>query len=418
MNAPRVLVLGTLDTKAQELEYLCDALVRDGMDPLVLDMGQPGVATRLARVTPEEIARTADVSDTASLPKIDRMRVLASGAIIIAQRMIAAGHVHGVIGVGGGQGTWLALEVMESLPLGLPKVMVTTALKRVSERTGLTDVMVFSSVVDIAGLNRILRGVLDNAAAAVAGMARTTTSRVTREAQGGVVGLTMFGVTTPGATAARRHLEAAGLEVATFHANGAGGRALERLVDAGEVIGVLDFTITELLDEVAGGRATAGPDRLEAAGRQGIPQVIVPGAIDVVNLTPFQAVSPAIAHRRLYQHTPTTTLMRSSVQENRLLARVVAEKLSAARGTVEVLVPELGFSDLDRADGVFADEDADAVFVEVLEAALPSRVRLETVPLHINSPDFGRLAADRLIELMRSSGTPQTAMTTGGQHGL
>src|SRR6185503_5997533 len=263
-------------------------------------------------------------------------------------------------------------------------------------------------VVDIAGLNRLSRRVLENAAAAMASMAAVEEHERARavgstDDERPLIGATMFGVTTPCVTAARERLEALGYEVLVFHATGTGGRALEGLVRSGFLAGVLDVTTTELADELVGGVLSAGPDRLTAAGEMGIPQVVSLGALDMVNFGPRDTVPPALRGRRLYEHNATVTLMRTSVDECRELGRVLASKLNAATGPTSVFIPRGGVSMIDVPGGAFHDPAADGALFDALLAALDPRVEVVDLPVDINDPTFGPTMADRLDVLLRAS---------------
>jgi uncharacterized protein (UPF0261 family) len=257
--------------------------------------------------------------------------------------------------------------------------------------------MVMPSVADVSGVNRLLGPILANAAAAACGMAEGTV--VTLDTSRPTIALTMFGVTTRGGTLVRQYLEQADCEVVVFHANGTGGRTMEDLIARGTFAGVLDWTTSEITDEIAGGICTAGPHRLEAAGAHGVPQVVVPGAVDVINIR--GAIPRRFAKRTSHMHLPTVPLIRTSVRESREVGAFIARKLNAAQGPVRVLIPEGGYSALDIADGPFEDKKANAALVAVLRADLREHVPVEVLPDHINSESFARAAADAMLALMR-----------------
>jgi uncharacterized protein (UPF0261 family) len=272
---------------------------------------------------------------------------------------------------------------------------------------GESDIAMLYPVVDIAGLNRVSRQVLGNAAAAMAGMVAASAGR----GEGGnaapgddrpLIGATMFGVTTPCVTAARERLEALGYEVLVFHATGTGGRAMEGLVRSGFIAGVLDVTTTELADELVGGVLSAGPDRLTAAGGLGIPQVVSLGALDMVNFGPPDTVPARFRERRLYEHNASVTLLRTSVEECRELGRILAGKLNAATGPTTVFIPRGGLSMIDVPGGAFHDPDADAALFDALLTDLDPSVEVVDLPVDINDPTFGPAMADRLDALLRA----------------
>jgi uncharacterized protein (UPF0261 family) len=394
VTSRRILVVATLDTKADEADYLVRAIRSRGHEPYVVDLSlQPGTSAG-ADLSREDVAGAAgsSVDALASLPRAEAMELVAQGAAALAARLVAEGSVHAAVGIGGGTGTWLATEIFAALPHGFPKLVVSTLTGRDASR----DITVMPSVVDIAGVNRLLAPVLANAAAAVCGMAEGVD--VDEPPARPTIALTMFGVTTEGATHVRRFLTDAGCEVVVFHANGAGGRTMERLVREGAFKAVVDWTTSEVTDELTGGICTAGPDRLEAAGETGIPQVVVPGAIDVINVLP--PIPERFADRTHHWHLPTVPLIRTSAAESAEIGKWMAEKLNAARGPVRVLVPAQGFSALDRPGEVFHDEDADQAWERTLRDALRADIAVDVLPHHINDEEFARATADAVLELV------------------
>ncbi len=413
---PVVLLLGMLDSKGPALRFVRDRLREHGVEVVLVDASYRPHAEPGADVPNADVARAAG-TDLAAVAELDRNGAsapMARGAAAVAAEHFGRGRCHGVLALGGANGTLLASAAMAGLPVGLPKLVVSAVGLAGAERfVAAPDVAVFPAVGDIR-LNRITARVFENAAASMAGMARAYAAR--REPAAGarrpLVGLTVFGVTDAAARRAAARLEGAGFEVIEFHANGAGGRTLEALAGRGELDAVLDLTTTELMDEVAGGVWSAGPARLEAAGAAGLPQVVVPGAVDVVNLW-ADALRPEHRGRGLYRYNVSNLLMRSNPEENRRLGALVARKVAAARGPVRVLVPRRGFSRLDGPEGPatydaagaprgpWNDREANAAFCEALRAALPPG-RVEEVDLHILDPAFADLAADAMISLLRS----------------
>ena len=302
----------------------------------------------------------------------------------------------------------IAAAGMAALPVGVGKLIVTTgAAGRAGAWSG-RDVALLHAVVDIAGLNRISRAVLRNAGRAAAAMALAGPPPAVPGARG-LLAATMFGVTTPGVTAARRYLEGRGYEVLVFHATGTGGRAMEALVDQGLIDGVLDLTTTEWADEVVGGLLGAGPDRLRAPGRAGIPHVVAPGAIDLVNFGPPDSVPERFRGRRLHRHGPSVTLLRTTPDENRRIAAAMASRLNDAAGPLAVLLPLRGFSSLDREGQPFWDPAADAAFGQALRAALRPGVAVREIDAHINDDAFSLEAARELERLVGQGVRPPTA---------
>lgn len=395
-----VVLLATLDTKAEEALYLKQAIEERGPRVLVVDtgvLGEPGFNADLSR---QAVAQAAGAEVSALAASGDRGQAVAAmlaGAVVVARGLHARGDLDGVIALGGGSGTALGSAVMRALPFGVPKVMVSTkASGDVAPYVGTKDIVMFHSVTDIMGLNPLLRRVLASAAAAIAAMVETD---VEVEAPRPTIGLTAFGVTTTAAGRCRELLAAAGYEAMVFHANGTGGRALEELVAEGAFAAVLDLTTTELADELCGGKQSAGPRRLEAAANRGLPQVVVPGAMDMVNFGPPETVPARYAERLLYRHNPNTTLMRTTAEENAILGRWVGEKLSRAAGPTALLLPLRGFSEYDREGGVFCDPAADHAFVEAALAAAGERVRIHKLDKHINDPAFAEAAVALLLRL-------------------
>ncbi|MEU7855595.1 Tm-1-like ATP-binding domain-containing protein [Nonomuraea sp. NPDC049141] len=407
---PTVVLIGTLDTKGEEYAWLRNRLVELGSDVLVVDTGvrEPGV-NLLPDVSNERVADAAGGDLRALQEGGDRgaaVTAMGEGAAVIMAELHGAGRVDAVLAVGGSGGSSIAARAVRDLPIGLPKLIVSTmASGDVSPYVGARDVTLMYSVVDIAGVNRVSRAILGNAAAAASGMAKAhQLARAVGTAQSEdrpLIGASMFGVTTPAVDAARERLDELGYEVLVFHATGSGGRALEGLAASGLLAGVLDLTTTELADELVGGVLSAGPERLTAAGAHGVPQVVAPGALDMVNFGPRDTVPTRFADRLLYVHNPTVTLMRTTPEEMAELGARVAAKLSAATGPTELFVPQRGVSALDAPGMDFHDPKADEACFEAL-AIFPATQRLD---LHINDPEFGRAMAERLHRLI-SEGDP------------
>src|SRR3954471_22076711 len=345
-----VLIIGTLDTKGEELAFVQARLQQAGVEALLVDAGTGG-APRGAE--PDISLSTAEYTDRG-----EAVTAMAQAAAELAARLHAEGRVDGVLGAGGSGNTAIATAAMRALPVGVPKLMVSTmAAGDTSDYVGGSDVTLMASVTDVAGLNSISARILANAAAAMAGMVNAPA--VEHDDAKPLVGATMFGVTTPCVDQARAALEERGYEVLVFHATGTGGRAMEALVESGFLAGVLDATTTELCDDLVGGVLSAGPDRLEAAGRSGIPQVVSLGALDMVNFGARDTVPPQFADRNLYVHNPSVTLMRTTPEECAELGRRVARKLAAATGPVSVFVPLKGLSMIDAEGQPFHDPEAD-----------------------------------------------------------
>jgi uncharacterized protein (UPF0261 family) len=401
-----VLLIGTLDTKGAEVRYVRDRLAAAGVPVLVADAGVVGPPAFPPDIPREELFSAAGANVEQLRKDADRGKAVAAaaaGAAKLAANLHREGKVSGVLGLGGSAGTTIGAAAMRALPLGVPKLMVSTlASGQVQPYVGTRDVMMLYSVVDISGLNRVSRLVLDNAAAAMIGMVRGSRieDRGSSEADKPLVMATMFGVTTPCVEVARRMVERAGFEVLVFHATGSGGRTMEGLIRDGLIAGVLDITTTELADELAGGVLSAGPDRLTAAALAGVPQVISVGAVDMVNFGPPETVPEKYKGRRFYQHNPTVTLMRTTPEENDKIGKEIAEKASAAKGPTTILLPLRGVSAIDAEGKPFWWPEADAALFESIRNWVAPGVEVVELDLHVNDPLFAAAAAERLLRML------------------
>jgi uncharacterized protein (UPF0261 family) len=403
-SAPIVFLLATLDTKGREAAYLGDLMVGYGVRVAKVDVGCLAPPTVPADVRREEVfsAGGFDVKQLASDgDRGQAVSAAARAAAVWMRRAHSEGRVAGIIALGGSAGTTIGAAAMRVLPVGVPKVMVSTlASGQVRHYVGDKDILMLNSVVDLSGLNRITRRVLLQAARAMAGMIVLPSPKAGNADDRPLIAATMFGVTTPCVEHAKSVLEKAGFEVLVFHATGNGGQAMESLVDDGLIAGVLDITTTELADELVGGVLSAGPERLTAAGRCGVPQVVSAGATDMVNFHSPASVPPRFAGRTFYDHNPNVTLMRTTPEECARIGADMGRKLSAARGPVAVLLPKRGVSAIDRAGGPFDDPIARRALAEALRENGPN-LDIEDVDLHINDPAFATRAAQWLLELMR-----------------
>jgi uncharacterized protein (UPF0261 family) len=369
-----VILLGTLDTKGTEYQFVRDAIQQAGLETLVMDAGVMDPPVFAPDVPREDVFAAAGTTLLAVRRAGDRGKAVetaARGAARLVQKLHAEGKVDGILGLGGSAGTTIATAAMRALPFGVPKLMVSTlASGQVKHYVGVRDILMMHSVVDISGLNRISRTVLHNAAQAMIGMVKGQRSEVrsqeTEEKE--LIAATMFGVTTPCVEAARKILEGAGAEVLVFHATGTGGMTMESFIADGLIRGVLDITTTELADEQVGGILSAGKDRLTAAGMRGVPQVISLGALDMVNFGPRDSVPEKWRERRFYEHNPTVTLMRTTPEENDKLGKEIAEKASAARGPTAILLPLRGVSAIDRDGQPFWWPEADQALFQSIRA--------------------------------------------------
>jgi uncharacterized protein (UPF0261 family) len=408
-----VVLVGTLDTKGAEIDFVRQRLSDGGVGVVVVDAGVMDQSAWHADVAADEVAAAGGADRSALAAAGDRsaaMAAMRAGVLAMVTRLHREGRLDGVLAIGGSGGAALAAAAMQALPVGVPKLIVSTmAAGDTRPYVGESDIAMLYPVVDIAGLNRVSRRVLGNAAAAMAGMVRANEGAAGEGAGAGateagrpLIGATMFGVTTPCVNAAREQLESLGYEVLVFHATGTGGRALEGLVRSGFLQGVLDVTTTELADELVGGVLSAGPDRLTAAGSLGIPQVVSVGALDMVNFGPPETVPAQFRDRRLYEHNASVTLMRTSLDECRELGRILAAKLNAGTGPTSLFVARGGVSMLDVPGGAFHDPAADAALFDALLADLDPRIDVVDLPVDINDPSFGLAMADRLDALVRA----------------
>jgi uncharacterized protein (UPF0261 family) len=405
-----VVIVGTLDTKGDELGFVRDVLAREGLETLVIDAGSVGPPGFAPDVDRAEVFRRAGTSWEAVRARGDRGHAVgeaARGLAAIAADLAARGEIEGIIGIGGSAGTTIGTAAMRALPFGMPKVMVSTlASGQTRPYVGGSDLVMVHPVADLSGLNRLTRTALRNAALALAGMVKASPARVgttgAADCDRPLVAATMFGVTTPCVDRARRSLEAHGLEVVVFHATGVGGQAMEGLVRDGHVAGLLDLTTTELADELVGGILSAGPERLEAGIRHKIPQVVSTGALDMVNFGPLSTVPERFAGRRFHVHNPSVTLMRTTAEENAELGRRMAAVLGRATAPVVLLIPQRGVSALDAPGQPFHDPEADAALFDALTRGLDGHpwVRVVLRDEHINDPAFADAAAAELLALL------------------
>jgi uncharacterized protein (UPF0261 family) len=400
-----VLLLGTLDTKGHEYAYVRDHLTDSGVATLVVDagIGEPqGLTPDVGR---DELAAAAGTTSDALREAGDRgaaVEAMARGAAQVVRRLFDEGRFAGVLALGGSGGSSIAAAAMRALPVGVPKLLVSTmASGDVRPYVGAVDVTLMNSVVDIAGVNSVSAQIMANAAGAIAGMVRAGRPEIERKP---TIAATMFGVTTPAVTRARERLEERGYEVLVFHATGTGGQSMEALAADGFLDGVLDLTTTELADDLVGGVLSAGPDRLTAAGAAGIPQVVSLGALDMVNFGPEDTVPPQFSSRNLYVHNPTVTLMRTTAEECRELGRRIGGKLSAAQGPTVLFIPLRGVSMIAVEGQPFFDAEADAALLEGLHETLTDRVEVHELDAAINDESFADAVADRLHELLSDAG--------------
>jgi uncharacterized protein (UPF0261 family) len=403
---PRTIaIVGALDTKGEEFRFIKSEVERRGHRTLVIDTGVVGEPAFSPDIPRERVAEAAGTTVEGLKARNDRgeaIAAMARGIAEVVREVHARGAMDGIISMGGSAGTAVGTSAMRALPVGFPKVMVSTvAAGDTAPYVGTRDIVMIPSVVDVAGINRISRQIFSRAVGAVVGMVETD---VPPAEDRPLITATMFGNTTQAVDRARAVMEAHGYEVLVFHCTGTGGRTMEGLIADGLVEGVLDITTTEWADELAGGVLSAGPARLEAAGAAGIPQVIVPGCLDMVNFWAPDTVPEKYRQRKLYRWNPNITLMRTTVEENAQLGRILAEKANAARGPVSFLLPLKGVSILDSPGNEFWWPEADGALFDAIKATVRPGIPVVEMDCNINDPAFAEAAANRLLEYLERKG--------------
>jgi uncharacterized protein (UPF0261 family) len=401
-NLKTVVVMGTLDTKGPELAYLAEQVRSAGCLALLMDVSVHGDSGLNADIPASTVAAAVgeEISSLCVLPRGEAVEKIGRAAAAHLHRMIESGEAHGVIGVGGSGGTTICAAAMRALPYGIPKMIVSTlASGNTRWHVDISDIVMIPSLLDIGGLNPMLKMVLNNAARGIAGMVRGHQPYVASGKK--VVSVTMYGTTTPGVSRARQVVEEAGFEPWVFHASGVGGRTMERLISMGHIQAVMDMTLAEVGAHLVGGLHDAGPDRLEAAARRGLPQVIVPGAADTIVLPPRDQVPEKFRNRTLNFHNPTMTTMRTTPEENGAIARFIAEKLNQAKGPVYVILPLGGVSSLDRIGKIFFDPEANTALFETLRRTLSTRIRVVEDDHHIDDPEFAIRVGQTMVNLLK-----------------
>ncbi len=401
--AKTVALLGALDTKGAEYAFVKACIEARGHKTLLIDVGVLGTPLVEPDVSRRQVAEAAGVELEELVAKKDRgeaVAAMARGAERLVPKLFAEGRFDGIMALGGGGGTSVACGAMRALPLGVPKVMVSTvAGTDMSGYVGVKDIVMVPSIVDVAGVNRISREVFAKAAGAVCGMIETD---VPPGEDKPLVAASMFGNTTPCVEAAKAILEEAGYEVLVFHATGTGGRTMESLIEAGLIAGVLDVTTTEWADELIGGVLAAGPNRLEAAARRGVPAIVTPACLDMVNFWAPKTVPREFQRRRFYQHNPNITLMRTTPDECRRLGEILAEKLNLSTGPVTVLIPLGGVSMIDAPERPFWWPEANRALFDALKGNLRPDIPVVEMDANVNDPKFARRCAEVLLKSMGS----------------
>jgi uncharacterized protein (UPF0261 family) len=400
--AKTIALIGALDTKGEEFAFVQAELLRRGHNTLVINTGVVGEPALPPDIAATEVATAGGTELSVLRQQADRgkaIEVLAKGAAIVVRQLQEAGKIDGILGMGGSAGTAVGTAAMRALPVGFPKLMVSTlASGDTAPYVGVSDIVMMPSVVDVAGVNRISARIFANAAGAISGMVETTPPQIGEKP---LIAASMFGNTTKLVDQCRKLLEAQGYEVLVFHATGTGGRIMESLIDAGYINGVLDVTTTEWADELVGGVLTAGSTRLDAAAKRGVPQVIAPGCLDMVNFWARSTVPAKFADRQFYEWNPNVTLMRTTSEENTELGRILAEKANKSSAPVAFFLPLQGVSVLDSPGGEFWQPAAN----EALFAAIKQNVRAD-IPVYeldtnINDATFAEAVVQKLLQFLK-----------------
>lgn len=404
---PTIAVLGTFDSKGAEHGFIADCLRARGHEPLLINVGSLAEPTIKPDVSAREVAAASGEDWEQILARQDRgesVALMARASAIYVSGLVESGRIQGIISLGGGGGTAICTAAMRALPIGFPKVMVSTlASGNTAPYVGTKDIVMIPAIADVAGINRLTRVIFENAAGAISGMVEAAGLRQNRPASDKpLIVASMFGNTTACVTAAKEVLEAAGYEVLVFAATGNGGRAMESLIESGMVAGVLDITTTEWADELVGGVLNAGPDRLDAAAKAKVPAIVTPGCLDMVNFGEPQTVPAKYAGRTFYHHNPQVTLLRTSPEECAQLGKIIAEKVNAYTAPVTVLLPLKAISVISAEGKAFHDPNADAVLFGAIKEHLRDDIPVIEMDVEINDTAFATACAQALLENMKA----------------
>lgn len=396
-------MIGCFDTKAEDFGYLHQCLTEFGADVISINTGIRGNTDAFdVTIEAEEVAKAGGADLQILNDANDRgnaIEVMGQGAALIIANLFSAGKVHGAIGMGGGGGTYIALAAMQSLPIGIPKLCVSTvASKDLSIQIGSKDITLMPSIVDVAGLNKISRVLIKQAAGAICGMVHA--GSVKNSESKGTIAISIFGNTTECVDHCSELLKQKGYEVLTFHAVGVGGKTMESLVRDGYIDAVLDITTTELADELCGGICSAGPDRLTAASAMNIPQVVVPGCLDMVNFGSMASVPAQYKDRLLYSWAPDVTLMRTNREENKALGEIIANKLNTSKGKVSVILPTAGISKISTEGGIFHAPELDQILFDTIRNNVRKDISIHEISANINDIKFSEMAVNQLLMLI------------------
>jgi uncharacterized protein (UPF0261 family) len=398
-----ILLPGAFDTKGREYGYLRELITFQGLQVFTLNWGVLGGTDlfpvqidnrEVARAGGSDIERLRQENDQKSA-----MEIMEKGVTLLTRKLYEEGKIQGVLGLGRVRSTKVISSAMRALPIGVPKVMISTvAAGDISSFVGVKDILMFPSIVDISGLNRISKTIFREAVGAVCGMTQMEPEEPL--AQKPVITITLFGQTKPCVDRCREALEKRGYEVLVFHATGTGGRTMEAMVEDGYVQAVLDITPTEVPDALYGGIFSAGAERLEAPGKAGIPHLIVPGCVDMVNFGPINTVPQKYRDRQLVESKASVTLMRTNIEENAEMGELFARKINKAKGKAGFLLPLKGLSRYDRQGEIFWWPEADQAFFTALEKSIEKHIPIEQIDCHINDEPFARRAVEMLLAMI------------------
>lgn len=400
--AKTIAIVGALDTKGIEFGFLKTEIEKRGCKTFIIDVGVLGKPAFPPDIKAETVAAAAGKNLADLVKQNDRgiaLDAMTLGAAIVTKKAFDEGKFDGIISMGGGGGTAMGTSAMRALPVGVPKLMVSTvASGDTAPYVGSADITMMPSIVDVSGLNRISRTIFTNAAGAICGMVSGELAKTADEKP--LIAASMFGNTTRAVDHARKIMEEKGFEVLVFHATGTGGRTMEKLIENGYFAGVLDITTTEWADEVCGGALSAGPERLDAAVKAGIPQIVTPACIDMCNFWAPETIPAKYKDRKFYHWNPNVTLMRTTPAENARMGEIFAEKLNKATAPVEVFIPMKGFSEVDAPDKPFWDPEADQAFVDALKKKLRQDIPVHILDNNVNDPEFSGTLANTLLKML------------------
>ncbi len=403
-NDKSILILGCFDTKGEDFSFLRSCITAQGKKVITMNTGVMGTAKDFpVDIESDQVALAAGYSIAALRESDDRglaVDVMGRGAAKLAAKLVALNKIKAAIGMGGGGGTYIALSAMQEIPFGIPKLCLSTlAAKDLSRQMGSKDITLMPSIVDVAGLNSISKVLIRRAAAAICAMSQITEDK--EDTVAGTIAISMFGNTSACVNQCSELLKKQGYEVLAFHANGVGGKTMESLIREGCFDAVLDVTTTELADDLCGGICSAGPNRLDAAADMGIPQVVVPGCLDMVNFAQPDTVPAQYQSREMYNWAPDVTLMRTNKDENKILGERLAQKINRSPAPVTVLLPAKGISQVDAQGGVFYRPEINRVLFDTIKENTKATIPVVEADAHINDPEFSAMLVNALLDVMK-----------------